>query len=115
MEMLLIGQGLVWSHFINIALANGGKATRMDFAFNDMSRMFEIPELYQKLMTDEYTQKFKSDPQYYADGKNGGSTIYFGSRSSEVFLDSMKKIKSKPKNILLIQKLFPSKIVMKLS
>ena len=38
MEMLLIGQGLVWSHFINIALANGGKATRMDFAFNDMSR-----------------------------------------------------------------------------
>ena len=31
MEMLLIGQGLVWSHFINIALSNGGKATRIGF------------------------------------------------------------------------------------
>ncbi|MBZ1516703.1 replication initiation factor domain-containing protein [Leuconostoc mesenteroides] len=109
MEMLLIGQGLVWSHFINIALANGGKATRMDFAFNDMSRMFEIPELYQKLMTDEYTQKFKSDPQYYADGKNGGSTIYFGSRSSEVFFRFYEKDKEQAKKHFVEPEAIPVK------
>lgn len=109
MEMLLIEQGLVWSHFINIALANGGKATRMDFAFNDMSRMFEIPELYQKLMTDEYTQKFKSDPQYYADGKNGGSTIYFGSRSSEVFFRFYEKDKEQAKKHFVEPEAIPVK------
>ena len=114
MEMLLIGQGLVWSHFINIALSNGGKATRMDFAFNDMSRMFEIPELYQKLMADEYTQKFKSDPQYYT-VKMVVQRFILVHVHQKSFLDFMKRIKSKPKNTLLSQKPFLLKIVMKLS
>lgn len=109
MEMLLIGQGFVWSNFLKRALDNGGKATRIDFAFNDMSRMFEISDLYQKLMADEYTQKFRNDPQYHVDGKNGGATIYFGSRSSEVFFRFYEKDKEQAKKHFVEPEAIPVK------
>ncbi|MGR8809905.1 replication initiation factor domain-containing protein [Leuconostoc citreum] len=92
LENLLMQQQRHMLDFLTDALAGGGKVTRIDFAFNDKSRFFNIKTLYDKIERQEFTQQFKSDPAFINNG-HGGQTLYFGSRSGEVFFRFYEKDK----------------------
>lgn len=93
LENLLMQQGRNIFDFLSLALDHGGHVTRIDFAFNDMDRIFNIFDLYKIVEEKHYTQKFRSEPTFIGNGQSGGATIYFGSRSGQVFFRFYEKDK----------------------
>ncbi|MEC0490207.1 replication initiation factor domain-containing protein [Bacillus licheniformis] len=79
-----------WFDFFQDCLDNKGTFTRLDLAIDDKKTYFSIPEMLKKVQKGECISKFrKSDFNGsfdLADGGLGGTTIYFGSKKSEVYL-----------------------------
>lgn len=79
-----------WFDFFQDCLENKGTFTRLDIAIDDKKTYFSIPEVLKKAQKGECVSKFrKSDFNGsfdLADGGLGGTTIYFGSKKSEVYL-----------------------------
>ncbi|MFB4260957.1 replication initiation factor domain-containing protein [Shouchella clausii] len=79
-----------WFDFFQDCLNHGGKFSRLDLAIDDRKTYFSVPMLLEKLRKGEAVSRFrKSDfngSLDIADGKNGGTTLYFGSKKSEAYL-----------------------------
>ena len=93
LENMLMQQDRNIFDFLSLALDNGGHVTRIDYAFNDMERIFNIFDLYKIVEAKRYTQKFRSEPTFIGNGQSGGATMYFGSRSGQVFFRFYEKDK----------------------
>ncbi|MBZ5997003.1 hypothetical protein KII81_00800, partial [Leuconostoc gelidum subsp. gasicomitatum] len=71
LENMLMQQDRNIFDFLSLALDNGGHVTRIDYAFNDMERIFNIFDLYKIVEAKRYTQKFRSEPTFIGNGQSG--------------------------------------------
>ena len=89
-ESFLNWRKQTWFDFFADCLEHKGTFTRFDLAIDDYKTYFDIPMILEKVRNGEAVSKFrKSDYNgSYAidDGEAGGTTIYFGSKKSEVYL-----------------------------
>ncbi|KQL56966.1 MULTISPECIES: replication initiation factor domain-containing protein [Bacillaceae] len=89
-ESFLDARKKTWFDFFKDCINHGGKFSRFDLAIDDQETYFEIPMLLEKVKKGEAISRFrKSDfngSLDIADGSNGGTTLYFGSKKSEAYL-----------------------------
>jgi len=98
MESYLLAQKRSWYDFILDCLTAGGIMKRLDLAINDRAGLLDIPKLKEKYKAGECISCFRNQKGYDSTEKSGkdipkntGETIYFGSRSSEVYMCAYQK------------------------
>ena len=89
-ESFLKARNKTWFDFFRDCLENKGRFPRLDIAIDDKKTYFEIPMILEKIKDGEAISQFrKSDYNgslNIEDGDYRGTTIYFGSKQSEVYL-----------------------------
>ncbi|GAJ99567.1 transcriptional regulator, Cro/CI family [Geomicrobium sp. JCM 19055] len=89
-ETFLKWRKKTWFDFFQDCMNHGGKFSRFDLAIDDRKTYFAVPMLLEKVKKGEAISRFrKSDfngSLDIADGTNGGTTLYFGSKKSEAYL-----------------------------
>lgn len=84
-----------WGSFFRKVLEVGGRITRLDVAVDDFEGYFKIPYLIRISKEGRCRSKFKKarymETIDLEDGSTGGTTIYFGSSSSDIQIRMYEK------------------------
>lgn len=112
-ENLLKEQNREWRDFVITAKNNGGRATRIDLAINDYTKVLDINEIARKCDKGEFQSRLKKyqiiDEKETKGGKSSGTTIYFGSRKSDFLIRFYEKDREQALKMKTIPELIPIK------
>ncbi|WP_235794640.1 replication initiation factor domain-containing protein [Virgibacillus salidurans] len=89
-ESFLRARNKTWYDFFQDCIAHNGSFTRFDLALDDTKTYFSVPFLLEKIKRAELITRFKrmdyNGSFDIGEEKEGGTTLYFGSKKSDAYL-----------------------------